>query len=261
VTLKDMNRGTVYDGPLIIMVNGQSASASEVLAAAIQDYNRGLIVGSRTYGKATGQNLFPIEGAPRSLSPQKSNAGYVKLTTQKLYRVTGKSNQGGGVVPDILLPDVFSALGERESEQAFALQRDSVLMNPYFKPELPIKRKELQALSGERVSGNPAFTALEKAVFWLEEAVAIGSKPHPLVWEKYVAMTNEDELSDIPQKLRSEEKIFEVVDGASKEQRLAVDGYARELYSRWHENLVSDPYLQETYNILRDFVSLTKNPK
>ena len=261
VTLKDMNRGTVYDGPLIIMVNGQSASASEVVAGAIQDYSRGLIVGSRTYGKATGQNLFPIEGAPNSLSLQKSSAGYVKLTTQRLYRVTGKSAQGVGVVPDIVLPDVFSALGERESENAFALQRDSVLTNPYFKPALPLRRKELQALSRERVSKSPTFRELEKAISWLEEGMARKSDPHPLVWEKYVAIMVKDEVSDLPARLKSAAGIFNVVNGESKEQRLVVDEYARELYSRWNENLVSDPYLQETYNILCDFVSLTKNPK
>lgn len=260
VTLKDMNRGTVYDGPLILLVNGQSASASEVLAASIQDYNRGLIVGSRTYGKATGQNLFPLEGDPNSLTTQKSNIGYVKLTTQRLYRLTGKSVQGVGVAPDVILPDAFSAIGQRERETAFALERDSVLTNPYFRPKSPLPRKELQIRSRERVAINPTFKELQTTVNWLEKEIARRSEPHTLDWSKYVDMIK-DQRNPAPEPLKNTDKVFEVVNGLSTEQRLMVDEYARELYSRWSNTLASDPYLQETYNILNDFVALTKNPK
>ena len=107
--LKDVNRGTVYDGPLVVMVNGASASASEVLAGTLQDYNRGLIVGGRTYGKATGQSIMPV-GGEMAIKKGDAGRGYVKVTTQKLYRVTGRSAQGGGILPDVLLPDVFAAL-------------------------------------------------------------------------------------------------------------------------------------------------------
>jgi carboxyl-terminal processing protease len=262
VTLKDMNRGTVYDGPLVLMVNGQSASASEVLAACIQDYNRGLIVGSPTYGKATGQNIFPIESMTLEV-PKKGQpgAGYVKITTQKLFRVTGKSAQGRGIVPDVLMPDIFSALNISERRYPFALKRDSIPMNPYFKPLTPLKSKELQALSSERLAKNPAFEELRKTISWLEQEMNRASKTEPLDPEKYFAMVQEQEEQQASADgVKSPDKIYEVSNGQTKEQQLAVDEYARELNDRWLDLLMSDLYLQETYQVLRDLVSFTKKP-
>jgi len=90
-TLKDVNRGTVYDGPLVILINGQSASASEILAAAIQDYHRGIVVGGASFGKATGQVVFsldPDNHQPTTIQPNQSNAfGYATVTLDRLYRV------------------------------------------------------------------------------------------------------------------------------------------------------------------------------
>ena len=262
VSLKDMNRGTVYDGPLILMVNGQSASASEVLAAAIQDYNRGLIVGGRTYGKATGQNLFPIEGGPASVSQPKNSAGYVKLTTQRLYRVTGKSAQGRGVIPDVPLPDAFNSLEIRESDIPFALQQDSVLVNPYYKPLLPLKRKALQELSAARIAANPAFIELGETIAWLANEMEKKFVAHTLGWESFLAMSKEQQLRQKKLgSIKSAEKAFEVRFGESKEDRLVVDEYANDLYGKWIETLASDIYLQETYQVLRDHISLNKNPE
>lgn len=262
VTLKDMNRGTVYDGPLVLMVNGQSASASEVLAGCIQDYNRGLIVGSATYGKATGQNVFPIEGMTVE-TPKKGQpgAGYVKITTQKLFRVTGKSVQSRGITPDVTMPDIFSALNLSERRYPFALQRDSIPVNPYFKPLRALRRRELQELSANRLASNPAFRELEKTISWLEQEMANSASPKPLDWEKYLALMQEqDEQQASVDGFKSPDKVYEVSNGQTKEQQLAFDDYARELNHRWLDVLTSDIYLQETYRVLRDHISLTKKP-
>src|SRR5690606_29809163 len=92
--MKDLNRGTVYDGPLVVMVNGQSASASEVVASTLQDYNRAVIVGNPTFGKATGQVMMPLDSAINAdntgIGDRSSPYGYVTVTLRKLYRITGK---------------------------------------------------------------------------------------------------------------------------------------------------------------------------
>lgn len=264
VSLKDMNRGTVYDGPLVLMVNGASASASEVFAAAIQDFNRGLIVGSPTYGKATGQNTFPVEGMTTVENSPAGTAGYVKVTTQKLYRVTGNSAQGRGVYPDVLLPDVFRAMNVSESQEPFALQRDSVPSNPYFKPLPPLKRKELRTMSSERVSNNEAFRELEKTIAWLTEELSASAGPRSLDWQTYHAlMIEEARRREAIRSFKSDEDdhVFKVDNGSSKEARLMLDEYARALNDRWMQALASDIYLQETYQILRDHISITKGPK
>src|SRR5690606_11107237 len=106
---KDPNRGTMYDGPLVVMVNGGSASASEFVAGALQDYNRAIIVGGTTFGKATMQVTLPLDTAVDFINPlahsRKKENDFVKITTGKLYRPTGRTNQLGGLKPDILLPE------------------------------------------------------------------------------------------------------------------------------------------------------------
>ncbi|WP_315818899.1 S41 family peptidase [Paraflavitalea speifideaquila] len=97
-TLKDINRGTVYDGPLLVLINGFSASASEMLAASLQDYNRALIVGATSYGKATAQEVLPLDTTidRESYNGKAASDSYIKLTTSCLYRLTGATAQAQG---------------------------------------------------------------------------------------------------------------------------------------------------------------------
>ena len=258
VSLKDMNRGTVYDGPLVIMVNGASASASEVFAAAIQDYNRGLIVGSATYGKATGQNIFPIG----EITPQSGPSGFAKITTQKLFRITGKSAQSHGVYPDIPLPDVFRTLGMSEANYPFALQRDSVAGNSYYRPFAPFKVKALQAMSHERVSKNRSFQDLNKAIQSLEELMHEQDKPQPLDWKHYYqSVAKERDQRKSANDAKAIDGIFKVVNDSGKQQRLAVDEYARHLNGEWLKALSTDLFVQEAYLVMRDYITLTKRPR
>ena len=110
-TMKDMNRGTIYDGPLVLMVNGYSASASEMVAGTLQDYHRAVIVGTPTYGKATAQVVLPMD---TTVDLQKNftniqSDSYLKITVSQLYRVNGTSAQATGVQPDVVLPDILQA--------------------------------------------------------------------------------------------------------------------------------------------------------
>jgi len=123
VTLKDVNRGTVYDGPLLLLVNGSSASASEMVAGTLQDYNRALIAGSPTYGKATAQVVLPMDTTVDldNYKGQAAASSYLKVTISKLYRINGTTAQISGVKPDILLPEPPAAFGQREADEKFAL--------------------------------------------------------------------------------------------------------------------------------------------
>ncbi|HWV65368.1 carboxy terminal-processing peptidase [Chitinophaga sp.] len=121
--LNDGDSSLLYDGPLTVMVNEMSASAAEIFAAAIQDYHRGIIIGSSaTYGKGTVQSTFPL-GAPED--------GLLKLTFQQFYRISGGSTQIKGVIPDIVLPDVYDFMKIREKDNADALPWDQVPATDY----------------------------------------------------------------------------------------------------------------------------------
>lgn len=121
--LDDPEPGEVWDGPLVVLVDRSSASASEIFAAAIQDYGRGLVVGQQTYGKGTVQNLYPLDRW--ALGPN-ANFGQLTVTIGKYYRITGDSVQNRGVVPEILLPSLISTTEVGESTRDSALPWDRI---------------------------------------------------------------------------------------------------------------------------------------
>jgi carboxyl-terminal processing protease len=125
-TLYDETPGILYDGPLVVMANEFSASASEIFAGAIQDYKRGIVVGSSsTYGKGTVQRNVAF-GKPLDSLGIQTEYGAVKLTFQKFYRITGSSTQKKGVVPDVILPDEYEYLKYREKDNESALSWDEM---------------------------------------------------------------------------------------------------------------------------------------
>ena len=175
-TLKDVTRGTVWDGPLLVLVNGSSASASEMVAGTLQDYNRALIVGSPTYGKATAQVVLPMDTSIdlSRFDPTATASSYLKVTISKLYRVNGTTAQMSGVKPDVLLPDPPQARSQREADEAFVLPPTPIPANKYYQPlpALPVAAEQAiaaQAMGastffhGAAAGGNGAVTAGHEA--------------------------------------------------------------------------------------------------
>ncbi|MEO0583767.1 MAG: carboxy terminal-processing peptidase, partial [Bacteroidota bacterium] len=162
--LSDKNAAIVYDGPLVVMVNAFSASASEILAAAIQDYGRGVIVGSpSTFGKGTVQrflNLDRFVSGGADLKP----LGDVKLTMQKFYRINGGATQLKGVVPDIVLPDQYSLLKTGEKDYEYSMEWDEIPAANYekFNKSVDGKVSNLSRKSSKRISENETFQLIEE---------------------------------------------------------------------------------------------------
>jgi len=157
--LDDPEEGVAWEGPLVVLVNRASASASEIFAGAIQDYHRGLVVGQQTYGKGSVQNLYPLDRY--ALGP-KAGFGQLTVTIGKYYRVTGDSTQHRGVEPDITLPSLLSTADVGESTRDSALPWDRINA-ANFTPEqtsLPVLPL-LSRVHNERVAHNPDFVALQ----------------------------------------------------------------------------------------------------
>ena len=127
--LNDDDQSIVYNGPLVVLINRFSASASEIFAGAIQDYNRGIVVGESSYGKGTVQTMVELDRYVQD----KDQAGSLKLTIQKFYRVTGSSTQHKGVVPDIKLPTALDPAQFGESASPGALPWDEIRSALYQK--------------------------------------------------------------------------------------------------------------------------------
>jgi carboxyl-terminal processing protease len=258
VTLKDVNRGTVYDGPLVLMVNGRSASASEFLAAAIQDYNRGLIVGSTTYGKATGQVINPINPnltGSRIEDIIDTSEGFIKITIERLYRVTGKTLQGRGLVPDITLPDLLTTMNLHEGLVPFALNPDSIDRKTYYRPLAPLNVATLRQKSQQRIAMNADFVTLQKN---LANEKGTEETTINLQWSAYCSEARETNETNASQIRALSESPFTVLNNSSDINRLKVDSYADAYNALWFDRLKHDMYLHETYFILNDFVNPQK---
>ncbi|MBO6556203.1 MAG: carboxy terminal-processing peptidase [Pseudomonadales bacterium] len=150
--LDDRDISVVYDGPLAVLVNRLSASASEIFAGAIQDYERGIIIGSQTFGKGTVQSLLPL------------NRGQLKLTQAKFYRISGESTQEKGIIPDILYPSNYDpdAIGESTLEEP--LPWDKITATNFRRKHMINHLvPELRSLHEERVADNPEFNYLKEA--------------------------------------------------------------------------------------------------
>ena len=163
--LTDNDPRVQYSGPLVILVNKYSASASEILAAAVQDYHRGVIMGSTsTYGKGTVQRIFDLDEAlPSELNSVKP-IGSLKLTTQKFYRVNGGSTQFKGVVSDIVVPDLYSYLDEGEKESDYPLKWDEIQPARYRAWDSAPALDKLRTNSKARIATNTSFKVMDEMV-------------------------------------------------------------------------------------------------
>ncbi len=256
--LKDPNRGTIYDGPLLILVNGASASASEFTGAVLQDYNRALIVGGTTYGKGTAQIVLPLDTLPGTAD--KNNTAFVKVTQQKFYRVTGGTTQWNGVVPDIILPDAYADDSYREKSNSSALKPDDSKTGSYeaLKP-LPIEG--LKQKSFQRTSGDAYFKAIKNFTQWMTDYRK--GRKIPLQWGSYAAHYNKTKAMFGTFKMEEEGDETPAVNPAFKAGNNNFDGIRFgnapvrdvETNSVYLRHVNSDHTIIEAYSIMLDLVS------
>lgn len=255
----DRNSNVSYDGPMIVMTNMISASASEILAGALQDYGRAVIVGSNsTFGKGTVQGLYDLDRVYNGASDLKP-LGQVKMTTQKFYRINGGSNQLTGIIPDIILPDNFSYVnvGEKEYENALEWSKiDPVKyqQNVYQIPNLD----NLKKLSRERVEASEVFGLIDDNAKYIKEVE--NDSDVPLSLEGY--------KSYLAQREARAEKYDHImkdpIDGLSIYNLTSDIDYIKADSSRiarnedWIKGLHKDVYLQETVLIMKDMMRMEK---
>lgn len=260
-TLKDPARGTIYDGPMAVMINGQSASASELLAGTLQDYHRAVICGSNSFGKATMQQILPLDTMFNIKTAQNESAlakeyGYVKTTLGKIYRVTGNTAQLTGVVPDVILPDAFELADYTERSQPFALASDTITKNQYYTPlpDLPVGK--IKAASAARISSSVYFNDLNKNMADIRQ-IKEDCKT-PVQWEAFVKWYDEKNQLYKPDTSEIASKSFTVQNSAFTSNIINLDSYQKELNTNTKKDVQDDPYIEEAFLILLDML-LIKN--
>jgi carboxyl-terminal processing protease len=181
--LSDEKPGILYNGPLVVMVNEFSASASEIFAGAIQDYKRGLVVGSTsTYGKGTVQRNVAF-GKPLDDLGIQTEYGAVKLTFQKFYRVTGSSTQKKGVAPDVVFPDEYEFLKYRERDNPASLQWDEMERAKYLPWSSGNTLAQVASVANRKITSDTGTIKFNKNSQWVS---TIMDRPISLNYDKYV---------------------------------------------------------------------------
>ena len=251
--LYDRDAKVQWDGPLVVMINEFSASASEILAAAIQDYKRGVVIGSKqSYGKGTVQNVIDLNQFVRGSTY--GDLGALKTTTQKFYRINGGSTQLEGVKSDIAIPDRYSYLkmGERDIENAMPWDKiDAAEYKIWDKQnnfDLTIEK------SRQRMSNNAQLNLIDDNAKWLDERNK--ENIYSLNIDKFKAEQKAlDEKNKKYKPISDYKNAFDFKSLPYEVEQINNDPILKEKRERWHESLSKDIYIEEAIHILNDLQS------
>jgi carboxyl-terminal processing protease len=248
--LEDEDETVLWDGALTIMVNENSASASEILAAAMQDYKRAAIIGTPTFGKGTVQRFIDLDDAFRTSSNEK--LGSLKITIQKFYRINGTTTQLVGVTPDILMPDRYRYLEFGEKENKFSLGSDKIqaaLYNISNNRELAIKNAVVN--SSKRIAESVLFAEIEQLARKIERQNK--KTRFTLNLEEYRMEMKQLEIDN----KKYEEMIkaiqaYTVVNASDDDKQIGNDEIKKKIKADWNKSFEKDIYIQEAVNVLKD---------
>ena len=248
--MEDKNSDVAWDGPLAIMVNHGSASASEILAAAIQDYKRGIIIGTQSFGKGTVQSFLDLD---QYLLPQFDSIrplGSVKITMQKFYRINGGATQLKGVMPDVVLPDPYALLDLGEKDLDYPMPWDEIAKATYIEYKT-INYDKAKKASAERLKTSTAFKLIEAESKELK--FKKDDTKYSLVLEKYRAEQKE---------MRTQNKKYDALKTDIKGFSAELTGVDRDAMKsdtiklnkeiKWTKNIQKDNYIYEATNVMND---------
>jgi carboxyl-terminal processing protease len=254
--LYDRNSEIIWDGPLVVLINEMSASASEILAAALQDYERAVILGSKkTFGKGTVQNVIDLN---KFISNSDFDLGALKITTDKFYRINGESVQLEGVKSDVIVPDSYMHIfnGEKDEENPLAWDKiDPAMYNPWNNEgSLDFISSNAQS----RVNDNNYLKLISKRADWIEK-----QQKNKLIPLKF--LTYQNYLDENKNKTKQFESLSKYSNDLNFKLLKSEKEYImsnKELLSnrnRWHKNLTKDIYISEGVNILKQLSLINSN--
>ena len=240
----------VWDGPLAVMINHGSASASEILAAAIQDYKRGIIIGTQSFGKGTVQSFLDLDQYVLPQFDSLRPLGSVKITMQKFYRVNGGATQLKGVMPDVALPDPYEFLEVGEKDMDYPMPWDEISKATY-QEFTNINYDKLKKASSERVKQSAAFKLIDM------EAKELKAKKddtkYNLKIDKYRA-----ELKQLREQNKKYDSLKQEIKGFTTDivfvdkESMKADTVKLNKEIKWTKNIAKDNYIYEASNILND---------
>ena len=249
--LKDASRGTIYNGPLVLMINGYSASASEMVAGTLQDYHRAVIVGSASYGKATMQQVLPLDTSisEENFNEKKNYDNYIKITDGQIYRVNGTSAQLTGVIPDVVIPDIEREKPFSEATNEHSLSAANIDANKYYQPLKAFPTAGLQAMADSFITSSSYYNRLKQYNTNIEKRRI--KKDISLQMQTAMQQQKASEFSDT---LSSKDKqllsLFTVQNNSYERERSSLDEHQQEADDEWKFFLQKDATLKIAYKVL-----------
>ncbi len=259
--LNDPDSKIHYEKPLIVLLNSLSASASEIVAAALQDYKRAIIVGgSQSFGKGTVQMLIDLDRFVKNRKEGYDSLGAFKVTIQKFYRITGSSNQYTGVIPDIILPDHYDHLKIGERYYHHPLKSDKIQPLNFKKWNYDnIDISKIRELSATRIAHSKGFKIISEYIEKLKKMR--GDRTFQLKIEKLLAeqKKTKDDSKDIDKKINYL-KDFSLISNLKRHSFKSdkLKKVAEDNEKHWFEQLKKDIQLNESLMILKDMIKLKK---
>lgn len=246
-TVRDANRGTVFNKPIIIIQNSYSASASEYFASLMQDYNRAVIVGTPSYGKSSMQTIEPLDEKRQEL-------GFCKITTDLFYRVTGKSNQSKGVIPDIFFPSMYDGLEINEQFIDFSLPNDSVKITVKHQPKRKIPLKMLREKSEYRMYKDEGFQKIKKLNKTLMNNYIQKDTTYSLTLKNvYRDLTGYNDLwKDFIGYFEARKGVLTIKNTTSTEEFLKYSDEDKQVNTLSMKDIGNDIFIEEAFNIIAD---------
>lgn len=264
--LETRGGSALYDGPLVILVNQGSASASEILAAAMQDYKRAIIMGANSFGKGTVQRVFPLEDfyqgdasalASNGQGNSTNGMGSIKLTLQKFYRVNGGSTQLKGVTPDITIPDLYDFMDIGERKDSNSLPWDQIAKADFKPIKNQVDFTSLILNSQKRIQSNETFNVISKNAERLKKQSE--DNRYSLNATTYSNQMKENkDLSKKLEDLDKNRKLLTVTNPKADLPSIQKDTASVTKNTEWIKLIKKDPYISEATNVIADWLKLLK---
>ncbi|WP_133508583.1 S41 family peptidase [Flavobacterium chryseum] len=245
--INDPYRGVIYKGPIVILINSNTASASEFFSSILQDYNRALLLGSNTLGKATMQTIVSLD--------ETKNTDFLKITINKFYRVTGKSHQYIGVKPDVVLPEFYEDIYQKESDFPTAIKNDSIA--PFLKYKTYVKRNLIDKIARNstlRLADNYYFNDLKKINAKIDQMVNVPKAEIPMTLD--AVFDQKKTVNSIWTEINTfndDNNPLDVYNSTVNQFLLGVYPTEKTINQYQIDNLKTNPYLNEAVNIITEF--------
>ena len=262
--MKDYFLGSIYSGPMVILVDGNSASASELFTAAMQDYNRAIVVGSPTFGKATAQVIVPFDPEYDFMlsynfnEPDTTN-GYINMTIAKYYRIDGGSHQNIGIIPDIALPHILDKMKYQEKSYKSSLQSGKIHKKTSVKTLKQLPLNKISKLHDTRMSANQIFSSIAALRDSLYNSQSI-KQVIPLNTAGFIKFEQKRQkrIKALDKIFGQQSKSFGISMTEANIKLSEMDKFGQNINQEYIDLIKEDSYIEESYFILNDIINTLK---